>query len=279
VKKLTELGNIVAPFDLLEGQDIRNREQIEKAVAGNDVVFHLAAIADVNQARVHPFDTMKTNVTGTRNVVDACWRNGLRLYFASTCGVYGNQEYHPTDEGALLNPTELYALSKRAGESIVKELRDLPGGTVMRFATVYGPGVKPSLGTHIFLGQALRGEPITVHGDGSQTRVMVYIDDVIDAIIALYNSGKMNDTWNVSSTEEISAQKMAEDIKRITGSRSVIIHTPQREGQTFREQISVSKIYKETGWKARVNWEEGLQKMFDWFVKTNQVENRYEMPK
>ncbi len=281
VRRLTELVNTVTPFDLLDGQDIRDKQQVEEAVKGQDAVFHLAAIADVNQARVHPGETIETNIYGTRNVAYACCWDSTKLYFASSCGVYGNQERIPVSEDARPKPEEKYAYTKLTGERLLGILHatDRLDSASMRFATVYGPGVKPSLGTHIFLGQALRGEPITVHGDGIQTRAMIYIDDLIDAIIALYNSGKMNDTWNIASTEEVSAQKMAEDIRRVTGSKSEIVHIPQREGQTLKEQISVDKIHKETGWKAKVRWEEGLQKMFEWFVETNQVNNRYEVPK
>jgi len=126
------------------------------------------------------------------------------------------------------------------------------------------------------MGQALRGEPITVHGDGKQVRTLTYIKDLVDAIVELYESGKINDVWNMTATEEISAVKMAEDIKALTESKSEIIFVPQRIGQTFRESISVDKIKDGIGWQAKVEWAEGIKRMYEWFVETNQIENAYE---
>lgn len=280
MERLSKIADVESFDNVNENQDLRNISQVCKAVQDKSVVFHLAAVADLNWGRVHPVETMEINCLGTWNVAYACMKYEAKLYYASTCCTYGEQEIHPETERALPNPNEIYACSKLAGEYIIKGFHysfDLKYN-MMRFATIYGPGTRTALATHIFLGQALRGEPITVHGDGKQTRTLTYIDDLIDAIMMLYKSGKINDIWNMSTEEQVSAIKMAEDIKEITSSDSPIVFIPQRIGQTYVEAISAEKMYKEVGWKAKVKWEYGISKMYDWFVLTQQINNKYKMP-
>jgi len=275
--------NDVESFDnsIESYHDLRNLSWVRKAIEGKDVVFHLAAVADLNWARVHPIETMEINVKGTWNVAYACKEYGAKLYYASTCCTYGNQKAHPEDETMLPNPSEIYACSKLAGENVIKgfhftyELQY----NMMRFATIYGEGTRPALGTHIFLGQAIRGEPITIHGDGKQTRTLTYITDLVDAITSLYESGRMNDVWNMSTEEEVSANQMAESIKAITKSESKIVYISQRVGQTFKESISAEKMKNEVGWQARIKWQDGITKMFQWFIDTQQVDNIYKEPR
>jgi len=277
VTQLRERGNDVEIFDLELGQDLRDIEQVRRAVDSNDVVFHLAAVADLNQARLFPRETMVINVEGTWNIACACRNSGAKLYYASTCCVYGHQEHHPSDEDAMPNPAEMYACSKLAGEYVIKGFHHTYGMEFnsMRFATIYGPGTRCALGTHIFLGQALRGEPITVHGTGEQTRTLTYIGDLVDAIVALYESKQMNSEWNMTATEEISALQMAQDIKKLTGSRSEIVFLPQRVGQTLKESVSNSKMRDLVGWQPRVGWDDGLRRMYEWYLATGQVSKHY----
>lgn len=283
-KKLIEAlkkKNQVEGFDMVDGKDLRNKLQVEQAVNGKDAVFHLAAIADLNWARVHPCETMAINVQGTWNVAYACQKYGAKMYFSSTCCVFGNQPVHPVTEETLPRPAEIYACTKMAGENLIRGLNLTYGleYNLMRFATIYGEGVRPALGSHIFMGQALRGEPITVHGDGTQTRTLTYVGDLVDSIMALFRSGKMNDVWNLTTEEEVSANQMAQSIKEVTGSKSEVVYIPQRVGQTFKESVSAQKMLKEVGWKAKVSWEEGIRKQYDWFVKTGQVNNIYKEPR
>lgn len=278
---LLNAGYEVAGFDVREGQDIRNLGSVRTAVGGKDVVFHLAAIADLNRSRVNPLETMDINVKGTWNVAMACQEAGAKLFFASTCCVYGAQSVHPCYEATLPNPNEIYACSKLAGESLIKGFKRTLGGpdyNLIRFATIYGPGTRPALGTHIFMGQALRGEPITVHGDGTQTRTLTYVDDLVEGILMLLDSGYINDVWNLTAEEEISALKMAEDIVALTGSKSKIEFIPQRVGQTFKESISAAKMSDAVGWTAKTPWSDGLKKMLAWYVTTNQRDVLYHMP-
>ena len=281
VERLIKEGHEVKTFDLVDGQDLRNLVQVIEAVDGQDVVFHLAAIADLNWARVHPIETMEINIQGTWNVAYACRLHKAKLYYASTCCVYGNQKVHPVNEETLPNPAEIYACSKLAGENIIRGFHHTYGleYNFMRFATIYGEGVRPALGVHVFMGQALREKPITVHGDGKQTRTLTYIGDLIDAIMALLKSGKINDVWNLTATREISANDMAGVIKLVTESKSKVVHIPQRIGQTARESVSADKMKKVVGWEAKMDFESGIEKTLKWFLETDQIKNIYQVPK
>jgi len=277
---LSQTGDIITSLDTIDGRDIRNLEQVREAIQGKDIVFHLAAIADLNWAYIHPVETMKVNVEGTWNIAIACLEAKAKLYYASTACVYGNQEHHPSTEESPPNPAEIYACTKLAGENVIRGLHHSFGleYNFMRFATIYGEGMRSALAPHIFLGQALRGEPITVHGEGKQTRTLTYIDDLIDAIVVLYQSGRVNGIWNMTTSRTVSAIQMAKDIKEITGSKSEIVSILQRIGQTFQEEISADKMLRETGWGNKVDWEEGLRRTYQWFKETEQVNNVYQKP-
>ena len=264
--KLRALGHEVESFDYLNGQDIRNYEQVERAVKGKDVVYHLAAVADLNWAREHPLETMDINVTGTTQVAVACARNNVLLNYSSTCCVYGNCNEHPSHEETLPKPAEIYAHSKLAGEHIILGYATLYGlrYNIMRYATIYGPGMRKELAIHIFFRQAMRGEPITVHGDGKQSRTLTYIDDLIEGNLGFIKQGVENEIINLSTEEEHSVNEMVEMIKSITGSKSEIKYIDQRPGQVFKEAIDSSKAKKILGWEAKHSFEEGLKKTYEW---------------
>jgi len=192
--------------------------------------------------------------------------------------VYGNQEVAPTTEKSLPNPSEIYAHSKLAGEHIVRGYGknfEMPW-TIIRVPTTHGEGMRSALAIRKFFEQAMKGEDITVHGDGLQTRSLTYIGDVVDAItkilLAAVVEGRekvTNQIFNINQDKKVvSALAMANDIRRIvqdnTGIRSKIVHIEQRKGQTFKENISAEKIYRILGWKAKIDWMDSLQKTYNW---------------
>ena len=263
VESLRALGNEVSTFSTAQGKDIRNISQVREAIQHKDTVFHLAAIVNLNKLKENPTEAMEINIQGTWNIAEACSRYKAKLYYASTCGVYGNQKQYPITEEAPPNPTEIYTCSKLAGENVIEGFHHTYGleYIIMRFATIYGEGARPATGIHTLFRQALRNEPITIHGDGKQTRTLTYIDDLISGIIALYKSGKTNGVWNLTTKEEISANQMVKDIKQLTGSKSKVIHTDQRIGQIYKQQISAQKILKDTGWQAKTRWNKGIKNL------------------
>lgn len=271
VDRLRSQGHNVDIFDLSGGQDLLNVQQVEEAISGRDMVFHLAAIADLYESKKNPLKNMNVNVIGTINVAEACLKYGVLLNYASTCCVYGNQEIHPSDEKSLPNPTEIYACSKLAGENIILGYAKTCGlkYNIMRFATIYGPGMRSALATYVFLDQAIKGLPITVHGTGKQTRTLTFTEDLVDGMVEWFNSGITDEIVNVTTEEEVSVLEMIELIKKITGSKSEIIFLPERQGQIFREQIEAQKALALFGWKAKHTFEEGMIKTYEWFQKNS----------
>ncbi len=272
VERLESMGHNIAEFDIITGQDLLNRDELETYIKDADVVYHLAAQADLTKMMKDLDGGLlgaTLNLDGTHNVAYLCAKHNKWLIYASTLCVYGNQVNFPENEDTNLPaPPELYACSKYAGEWIVKGYGynfDNPF-TILRFATIYGEGMREALGMHIFFRQAMAGEPITVHGDGLQDRTLTYIDDLVDGIVApLANPEKANrQIFNLSSPHPVSALQMAEDVKEITGSESPITFIEQRKNQTFHEHIDVSKAKELLGWEAKTPWKEGLAKTLEW---------------
>jgi len=271
VEKIQGKENNVFTYDVQDREDINQYTHLlikllDKRI---DEVWHFAAIADLNYMRQYPMRSMGVNVLGTINIANICSEKKIKLNFISTCCVYGNQEIHPSDEKQLPNPAEIYACSKLAGENIIKGYAKSYGlkYNILRIPTTYGPRMRPALGVYIFFAQALKGKPLTIHGNGKQVRTLTYIDDVVDALVAVQGRGIENETINISTTEVVSALDMAEKIKALSNSNSEIKHIDQRIGQTFYEEIDVSKAKKLLGWEAKTSFDEGLVKTYEW-IKT-----------
>ena len=275
VSRLKLLGHKVIPYDLVDSRSILDVNQLEELIPEVDAVFHIAAQADLTQMSESigaGRQGVILNVTGTNNVACLCAKYKKWMIYASTVCVYGNQDSWPEREDSTLpNPAELYSCSKYAGEWIMRGYGYNYGmpWTSLRFATVYGEGMREALGLHIFFSQAIRNLPITVHGDGSQVRTLTYIHDLVDGIVSVLDHPRsQNQVINLSSTEQISALKMAEDVKKITDSSSEIIFIPQRNNQTIHENFDVSKAEKILSWKAKTSWNDGLKLTYDWINET-----------
>jgi nucleoside-diphosphate-sugar epimerase len=270
-KRLKNLGHMVIGFDIQDGFDLLNREQVGIAVADVDAVYHIAAEADMTRMVDLPGSYKGTvvNVDGTHNVAYACAKHQKWLIYTSTCCVYGNATEHPENEDSTLpNPSELYACSKYAGEWIVRGYGlnyDMPW-TILRYATIYGEGMREALGVYVFFKQAMTGQPITVHGDGKQERTLTFVDDLVEGTVAplTHKEQAIGEIFNLSATERISAIKMAEDIKKLTQSPSEITFIPQRKNQTILEDVDASKAEKLLGWKAATPWNTGLAATHEW---------------
>lgn len=275
VEKLTQMGFEVSTYDIVDGQDLMQMDELEVAIRETDVVFHIAAEADLTRMMNTPaegFVGVMKNVYATNNVAFLCSMYQKWLIYASTVCVYGNVEEHPEREDTTLpNPSELYACSKYAGEWIVKGYGHNYGmpWTIQRYATIYGEGMRPALGMHIFFRQAMTGRDITVHGDGKQDRTLTYIHDLVDGIVApLQSEGNAkrakSNIFNLTTNEPISAIKMAQDIKELVNNEVNIVHVEQRNNQTYHEDFDVTKAVELLGWEAKTSWEDGLRQTYEW---------------
>ncbi len=266
MRALSARGHAVTSFDIVDGQDLRDYDAVERAVAGHDAVYHLAAVANLNYARKHPRETMDINILGTVNVADACVKAGATLHFASTCCAYGNPKTHPVDEETHPAPTEIYAHSKLAGEHIILGYASRFGlpYTILRLATFYGEGMRGALAPFLFLRWAMRGEPIQVHGTGEQTRTLTDVRDITAGLVAVLERGVTNEIINLTTEEEVSVRAMASLARDIAGSASEIVFVPDRHGQILKEEILAKKADRLLGWKAEVAFADGLRNAHRW---------------
>jgi nucleoside-diphosphate-sugar epimerase len=270
VSELTLLGHSVTGIDIINGIDILDLEKLETIIPNYDVIYHIAAQANLNHMKDIPNAKkgMDVNVIGTHNIAYLCAKYNKWIIFASTVCVYGSTNVHPSNEDTTLPiPSEIYAYSKLAGEQIIKGYCTTFGNdyTILRFATIYGPNMREAMGLSIFFRQAMNNKNVTIHGDGLQVRTLTYIDDLIRGIVSVitYPDSK-NKTINLSSTNKISTIKMAKDVISITKSSSKIVSIPQRIGQIQYEDFSVENASKYLLWTATTPWKTGLSKTYDW---------------
>lgn len=257
-------GN-VPPGATLHQEDIRLPAALEAIVALQpDTVFHLAAQADVQHSIQHPREDTEINVLGTLNMLEACRQGGVRKFvFASTSGVYGNLQKDVLEETDPAVPISFYGLSKYAAEHDVRlygELFDLDW-TVLRFANVYGPG-QTSKGeggvVSIFLNQLRQGMPLTVNGDGEQTRDFIYVQDVVAALAAAQTSGKRK-ILHVSTGQATSVNRLVELLRLHHGQHTVCVHRPDRAGDIRHSRLSNARALAHLNWRPAYGIEEGLQ--------------------
>jgi len=288
IDRLKASGHTVDIVDLPEF-DLTNRQQVLDTIKGYDAVLLMAAISNLNFFEADPLRGMDVNMGGLTNVVQACADTKTLLYYISTCCVYGNTKDLPSSEEARPEPSEIYAACKLAGEWIIKGYRksfDLDY-VILRIATTYGPGMRAALAPAVFINQINKGEPITVHGDGEQTRTLTYIDDEADGIVAVINSGVKNETFNISTEEEKSVNELIDIIKtEMNTPDHPVMYVKNRKGQTFKEQIdakkvreiriwkgryapTAKKVTKTTGWSAKYSLREGIRETLAWMKENN----------
>lgn len=258
--QLRERGHLVRGYDLATGDDILDHTKLARALAGARACVHLAAVADLYDAEAEPERCEQVNVEGTRRVAAACRDAGVRLLYASTCCVYGNNGVARSDEAARPAPSERYAQSKLEGERFVA----LAGehALSMRLATFYGPGMRESLATSVFLRRALAGQPIEIHGDGQQTRCYTHVDDVARGIVTLLDSPARPRCVNVASDEVCSVLELAQLAQLVTGVEVPLRFVDDRPGQIHRSAID-SSLLRSLGWAPRWTLAAGLRACAD----------------
>ena len=269
-RKLISNKHTVLSYDLIDGYDILNTEQLEETFINfkPDSIIHLAACADLNIFAKKPEISYKINVIGTRNILKLCQKYNVRLLFSSTCCCYGNNDTHPSDETSPTCPTEPYAKSKKESEKDILAV-GLPH-CCMRLATFYGPEMRAALAPAVFLDKAHKNEAIEIHGSGKQTRTMTYVDDIVSGIITIVESDPKYTVINVTTEEITSVMDMIRHAKNITGNDVECVNVEDRECQIHEEMI-YSKILQSLGWKWETTFEEGMKKSYEYY-KTNNNE-------
>jgi dTDP-glucose 4,6-dehydratase len=238
-----------------------------------DQVMHFASPASPIDYLQLPIETMKVGSTGTLHALGLAKEKGARFLLASTSETYGDPQVHPQPEtywGHVnpVGPRGVYDEAKRYAEALTMAYRrthDVDTAIVRIFNT-HGPRMRPNDGRAIpaFTSQALTGKPITVAGDGSQTRSIIYVDDLVEGILRLLRSD-LPGPVNIGNPHETSVLHLAETIKKLTGSDSEItfIERPVDDPSIRQPDITVAK--RELGWEPTVAFEEGLGRTIDWF--------------
>lgn len=234
---------------------------------GFDYVFHYAAVVGVKRTLESPVMVLD-DLLGIRNVLKLCKNTGVkRVFYASSSEVYGEPVHLPQHEHTTpLNSRLPYAVVKNAGESFCRSYFQEYGlpYTIFRFFNTYGPKQSPDFVVSRFINAALKNEPITIYGDGQQTRTFCYIDDNLEATVScLTNNMYMDDVVNIGNDQEISVLELARVIKKITNSSSEIVHLPALpEGDMTRRQPDIKKMECLLN-RPFTTLEEGLKKVID----------------
>ena len=258
--------------------ELTNVGALRQAVNGCDAVIHLAAAADVGIVAEDPQGAERTNARGTLAVLEAARGTGMRIIYGSTIWVYGESGEGVLDEESPLGmPAHLYTATKLAGEmycTSYAELYDVPY-TILRFGIPYGPRARPAAVIPIFVNKAMAGDPLTIAGDGLQTRRFVYVEDLADGIVRALDDGAENKIYNLSSNETVTIRELAEVVRGTT--RNVdIVHTPGRTGDFGGAEISSVRAKDELGWAASTPIEEGVGRYVDWAQSDGQFEPKRE---
>lgn len=252
--------------------DILDQEALDEATRGLDVIFHLAAYADVNNVVADPTGAVALNVLGTSRVLESARRNELRrVVLASTVWVYGAAREQRVDERSCFDPAEtghVYTTTKIASEMLCHDYKTLFGVpfTILRYGIPYGPRMRPSLVIPIFIRKALGGEPMTVAGDGSQNRKFVYVEDLADAHVLALAPEAENETYNIDGAEEVSILRIAETVHRLVGGKGIEF-VPARAGDYGGKQVSSAKAAREIGWTPKVDFETGMERTVQWYLE------------
>lgn len=246
-------------------RDVLDLDPAKNPFAGAKYVFHFAGIGDIVPSIQEPAKYMRHNVLGTVNALECARSAGVEKFvYAASSSCYGLAEELPTTEHALIEPLYPYALSKYQGEQAVHhwgKVYKLPVMSV-RIFNAYGPRVKTT-GAYgavfgVFFAQKLAGKPLTIVGDGTQTRDFVYVTDVARAFLAAARCKLTGEIFNVGGGNPQSVNRLVE----LIGGRETI-HVPKRPGEPDCTWADIRKIQAETGWKPLVSFEQGVAAMLE----------------
>ncbi|QSS98176.1 UDP-glucuronic acid decarboxylase family protein [Psychroflexus sp. ALD_RP9] len=287
--KFIKEGYRVIGMDNLITGDLKNIEHLFKLeqfefynhdvskfvhVAGQlDYILHFASPASPIDYLKIPIQTLKVGSLGTHNLLGLAKEKNARILIASTSEVYGDPLVHPQTEDYYGNvntigPRGVYDEAKRFQESITMAYHRFHGleTRIVRIFNTYGPRMRLNDGRVIpaFIGQALRGEDLTVFGDGSQTRSFCYVDDQVDGIYKLLLSDYAEPV-NIGNPHEISILDFAEEIIKLTGTKQKIVFKPLPKDDPMQRQPNIERAKSVLGWEPKVNREEGMRTTYNYF--------------
>ncbi len=287
-KKITHLQD--HPKFRYVHDSVLNAAMVDALVARADLVYHLAAVVGVEHYVADPYNVLNVNVNGTQEVLRAAYRHDKKVVFGSTSEVYGRNPKIPwtEDDDRVLGSTAIdrwcYSTSKAVGEHFCHAFAKMGLQVVItRYFNLYGPrldALNRGRVITIFLGQILEGRPVTVVGDGSQTRCFTFINDAIEATVqAGINPAAVGGIFNIGTDVETTMKELAETMVRISGHEIPIVYVPQEKvyGKSYediqRRVPDVTRMREILGVEARTHLVDGLRLTFDWFLRQQNAED------
>jgi UDP-glucose 4-epimerase len=278
VDHLLAAGHEVRSLDLANGEnelpdacdqcvgDLLDSTTLLAAADGCDAIIHLAAAADVGLVAKNPASSETLNSRGTLRVLEAARETGASVVYASTIWVYSDvAETEVNEDTQLALPSHLYTATKLAGEMYCKsygELYDVPT-TILRFGIPYGPRARPAAVLPIFVNKALAGEPLTIAGDGMQTRRFVYVEDLAAGVVSALRPEARGRIYNLVGEEDTSVVDIAEAVREAIG-EVAITHTEGRTGDFAGARVCGERAATELDWRAHTPFAEGVKRYVAW---------------
>jgi UDP-glucose 4-epimerase len=235
------------------------------------LICHLAAQVDVRVSVAAPVQDAEVNVLGTVNLLEAARVVGARVLFSSTGGaIYGEGAPVPSSESELPAPLSPYGVAKYGAEQYVSLYNRLfsTEHAILRFANVYGPRQGSSGEACVvsaFCANGIEGKPLTIYGDGKQTRDYVYVEDCAAAFLAAADFGRAG-TWNIGTGTEVNVLELAELVARLTGGASRLVFAPARIGELSRSALTWERAAQDLGWQPATSLADGVQAVVRWFA-------------
>jgi UDP-glucose 4-epimerase len=279
IDQLLEAKHDVTVFDIMRPQrddvrhihmDLFDMHKIVVALAGSyEAIYLLAAMANVNDIHKNPLEAAMVNFQGTVNVLEAVRRYGGRLIFASTVWVYMLADREDVNEDTPLlvqNVNHPYTASKVAAELYIQSYNRLYGteSTILRYGIPYGPRGREGTVITNFIKRALKGQPLTIQGDGSQYRNFIYVEDLAEGNVAALAPTAKNKIYNLEGLRPITIREIAETVSRLIPGIKVE-YVESRAGDFVGRKASNEKAGRELGWGPKVDLEEGIRRYIEWY--------------
>jgi len=255
--------------------ELVRHDVVEPYMAEVDEIYNLACPASPVHYQHNPIKTMKTSVLGSLNMLGLAKRTGAKVFQASTSEVYGDPHVHPQTEGywGNVNPIGIrscYDEGKRTAETLFMDYHRQHNLKIkiIRIFNTYGPNMHPDDGRVVsnFICQALKGQDITVYGQGNQTRSFCYVDDLVEGFVRLMNSNdSITGPINCGNPNEFTILELAEKVIKLTNSKSKIIYKPLPSDDPMQRKPDISKAKELLGWEPKIQLEEGLLKTIEYF--------------
>jgi UDP-glucose 4-epimerase len=256
--------HVPADATLVEG-DIRDGDALADAMDGADLAFHEAALVSVEESVQNPRKSNRINAAATVDLLEEARRQDARVVLASSAAVYGHPDSVPVAEGDSKEPTSPYGIDKLTLDHYARRYHDLYGlETVpLRYFNVYGPRQNPeySAVVNVFFRQAADGGPLTVEGDGKQTRDFVHVSDVVQANLLAATTDRVGEPFNVGTGSSVTVNELAETVLEVTDSDAEITHVDPRPGDIRHSEADVSKIREALGYEPTVSLADGLREL------------------